>query len=123
MMDFSIVLVSLSLYVLLWEKLPDWGDWFNNIIAKLPRPLAYLYRVWRCPYCFGFWAALTLHYLTGSYTLLVVHNMPESLGLFGVALAWFLDALAAALLIMLSAIAGPAISGHEKTLAFKASKT
>ena len=100
-MDFSMVIVGLSLYVLIWEKLPDWGTWFNAIINKLPKPLAYLYQAWRCPYCFGFWVALLLHYLTGSHTVLVLHNMADGFGLFGQYLAIFLDALAAALLIML----------------------
>lgn len=126
-MDFSIVLVSLSLYVLIWEKLPDWGTWFNRLIERLPKPLAYLYQAWRCPYCFGFWIALLLHYLTGSHTLIVLHSMPDVMGVFGIYCALFLDALAAALLIMLgklllSAIAGPAITGYEKTQAFKQAK-
>ncbi len=127
-MDFSIVLVSLSLYILIWEKLPDWGTWFNLLIGKLPKPLAYLYQAWRCPYCFGFWAALLLHYLTGSQTLSVIHSMSDEMGLLGAYCAIFLDALAAAMLIMLgklllSAIAGPAITGHEKTQAFKQAKS
>lgn len=126
-MDFSIVLVGLSLYILIWEKLPDWGTWFNYLIERLPAPLAYLYQAWRCPYCFGFWVALLLHYLTGSHTVLVLHNMTDEFGVLGQSLAIFLDALAAALLIMLgklslSAISGPAIVGYEKTLAFKQAK-
>ncbi|MGB0942988.1 MAG: hypothetical protein ACPGUE_11325 [Marinomonas sp.] len=126
-MDFSIVLVGLSLYILIWEKLPDWGTWFNYLIERLPAPLAYLYQAWRCPYCFGFWVALVLHYLTGSYTLAAMHNMPEAYGVIGTYIGVFLDSLVAALLIMLgklslSALAGPAITGHEKTLLFKQAK-
>ena len=125
-MDFSIVLVTLSLYILIWEKLPEWGSWFNCIIEKLPRPLAYLYQAWRCPYCFGFWAALLLHFLTNTQTLAALYTMPNMFGA-GVYIASFLDALTAALLIMLgklflSALAGPAITGHEKTIAFKKAK-
>lgn len=123
-MDFTIVLVSLSLYVLIWEKLPDWGTWFNRLIDKLPGPLAYLYQAWRCPYCFGFWAALCLQWLTGIQSFPGLYNMPEFLAGAGYAMALCLDALGAALLIMLgklvlSAIAGPAIKGYEMTQAFK----
>ena len=127
-MDFSIVLVGLSLYILIWEKLPDWGTWFNYLVERLPAPLAYLYQAWRCPYCFGFWIALALHYLTGTYTLAAMHNMPDEFGVVGAFMGVFLDSLAAALLIMLgklslSAISGPAITGYEKTQLFKQAKS
>jgi len=117
-MDFSLVLLGLTTYVLLWEKLPHWGNWFNWIIERLPKPLAYLYEAWRCPYCFGFWIALCLHAIVGTTTLNVLSESPEQMGNFGVALYCFMDALATAMLIMVSqlavmAISGPAITGFQ----------
>lgn len=122
-MNFTLALTGLSLYILIWEKLPDWGTWFTALIDRLPKPLAYLYDAWHCPYCFGFWAALTLHALTGIQTIPDLFAPPATK--VGLALAWFLDALATATLIMvgkllLSALAVPAIRGHEMTQAFKA---
>ncbi|KZN47889.1 hypothetical protein [Pseudoalteromonas luteoviolacea] len=122
--NFSIVLMGLSLHILIWEKLPDWGTWFNTLIANLPKPLAYLYDAWHCPYCFGFWVALMLHLLTGQYTLLSSEVMPAYLGAAALPIAWFLDALVGALLILfgsllLKAISGPALTGHQKVMAFK----
>ena len=125
-MSFTLALMGLSLHVLLWEKLPDWGNWFNWIVERLPKPLAYLYQAWRCPYCFGFWIALVLHALTGIFTINALAQLPDTLGVFTTPLAWFLDALATALLIMvgsllIKAIAGPAINGYKMTQEFKAS--
>jgi hypothetical protein len=131
-MNLTLALLGLSLYILIWEKLPDWGTWFNTIIKYLPKPLAYLYQAWRCPFCFGFWAALALHGLTGLYTLpdlaAMSASMTENLGQGAIVLLWFLDALATASLIMvgqlsLHALAVPAIKGHQMTIAFKQSKT
>jgi hypothetical protein len=123
-MSFTLALVGLALHTLIWEKLPDWGNWFNWLVARLPKPLAYLYEAWRCPFCFGFWVALALHALTGIHTIDGLTNMPEYLGLFGNYMAWFLDALATAFLIMLgnlgiNAIAVPAIKGHQMTMEFR----
>jgi len=125
-MNFTLALMGLALYILIWEKLPDWGNWFNWIIKRLPQPLAYLYDAWRCPFCFGFWVALLLHALTGIYTIDSLMMMPQYLGVFSTALACFLDALACALLIMfgnlsLNAISGPAIKGHQMKQAFRKS--
>jgi len=125
-MDLSVALMGLAIHILFWEKLPDWGSWFNKLIAALPRPLGALYEGWRCPYCFGFWVALALHGLTGLQTLVVLTSMPEYIGVFGTPLAWLLDALASAVLIMfahlvLSAISGPAIKGHQLKQEFEAS--
>jgi len=123
-MDFTLTLLGLALYTLIWEKLPDWGNWFNWIIERLPRPLAYLYEAWRCPFCFGFWAALTLHALTGLTTVSGLDNLAGSLSSFGIGLAWFLDALATAMLIMIlqlgiNALSGPAINGFRMTKEFR----
>ena len=46
-MSFTLALMGLALHVLIWEKLPDWGNWFNWIVERLPKPLAYLYDAWR----------------------------------------------------------------------------
>lgn len=131
-MNLTLALLGLSLYILIWEKLPDWGTWFNTLITHLPRPLAYLYQAWHCPFCFGFWAALALHGLTGLHTLpdlaAMSASMTENLGQGATILVWFLDALATASLIMLGrlalhALAVPAIKGYQMTMAFKQSKT
>ncbi len=129
-MDLTLALLGLSLHILLWEKLPDWGNWFNTIIKHLPKPLAYLYEAWRCPFCFGFWAALALHCLTGVHTLPALDAMSaamiDNLGQGAIVSSYFLDALATATLIMigqlsLNALAVPAIKGHQMTMEFKQS--
>ncbi|CAM4002049.1 hypothetical protein [Pseudoalteromonas byunsanensis] len=127
-MNLTLVVVGLSLHILIWEKLPDWGNWFNWLVERLPKPLRYLYDSWRCPYCFGFWVALLLHGLTGEYTLESLRDMPAYLDVITMPVAWLLDSLATALLIMLGsltikALAGPAIKGHEMTQAFRNAKT
>ncbi|MFT4764543.1 MAG: hypothetical protein ACI9OH_001638 [Oleispira sp.] len=124
-MNFTLALMGLSIYILFWEKLPDWGNGFNWIIQRLPRPLAYLYEAWRCPYCFGFWIALALHGITGLQTIPALETMQTSMG--GVAMAWILDALATATIIMfaqlcINAIAVPAIKGYQMTMEFRKSK-
>jgi hypothetical protein len=124
-MNFTLALMGLSIYILFWEKLPDWGNGFNWIIQRLPRPLAYLYEAWRCPYCFGFWIALALHGITGLQTIPALETMQTSMG--GVAIAWILDALATATIIMfaqlcINAIAVPAIKGYQMTMEFRKSK-
>ncbi|WP_369958967.1 hypothetical protein [Pseudomonas benzenivorans] len=126
-MKITLVLMGLSIYLLLWEKLPEWGTWFSRMVERLPAPLAYLYEAWRCPYCFGFWVALLLHALTGIQTIAALDQAPAWLGLLGEPLFWGLDALASATLIMLgklgklglSALAVPAIKGQRMTQAFK----
>lgn len=123
-MNFTLALMGLSIYLLLWEKLPEWGNWFNAIIRRLPQPLAYLYEAWHCPFCFGFWIALALHALTGLMTLPALEALVLTSSISASALFWFLDALATATLIMagkllLNALAGPAINGYRMTEEFK----
>jgi hypothetical protein len=125
-MNFTLALMGLSIYILLWEKLPDWGSWFNQIIAHLPKPLAYLHDAWFCPFCFGFWIALALHALSGIQTIPELAATPSAYGIAGQAMSWFLDALATATLIMvgklsLNALAVPAIKGFQMTKEFKQS--
>jgi len=125
-MEFAPALMGLSIYILIWEKLPEWGTWFNWLLARLPAPMAYLYQAWRCPYCFGFWVALALHAMTGLTTLPALSNMPDTLGTMAQPLAWFLDALATATVILvgklaIDAIAAPAIKGHTMKEEFKKS--
>ena len=127
-MNLTLALMGLSIYILVWEKLPDWGNWFNKILDNLPKPLAYLYEAWHCPFCFGFWIALALHAITGMQTIPELINMPEYMGAAGQSIAWFLDALATATLIMfgqlcLNAIAVPAIKGYQMTMEFRQAKT
>ena len=78
------------------------------------------------PFCFGFWAALLLHAVTGLMTIEALKNIPAYMGIFAPYLSWFLDALATAMLVMfaklvLSALAVPAIKGHQMTQEFRAS--
>jgi hypothetical protein len=42
-MTFELVLIATAIHILIWEKLPEWGTWFNTFIAALPRPLSSLY--------------------------------------------------------------------------------
>jgi len=123
-LNVELVIMGYAIYLLFWEKLPEWGMLFNRIIEILPKPLQKLYADWRCPYCSGFWIALALHALTGLETLPALNNMPAYLGAAGLPLAWFLDALATAALVLIthlgvSALAGPAIAGNNMKAEFK----
>lgn len=118
MFDLSLPLMALALYLLIWEKLPHWGSWFNGLLERSPGWLQYLYQAWRCPYCFGFWACLLLSVLTERQLFLHPAEAPAWLGYLAQPLYRFLDALAAATLVMLGnlilkALAGPAIRGHQ----------
>lgn len=115
-MNFTTALLGVALYILIWEKLPEWGGWFNAILRKLPEPLQSLYEQWRCPYCVGFWMGLALHAITGVWTLPALAELPAYWGPAAPALGWFLDALATATLIyagkiILDAIGLPAMKG------------
>lgn len=123
-MSIQVVLLVWSCHMLLWEKLPEWGTWFNHMIARLPAPLAYLYQAWHCPYCFGFWAALSVHLITGESTF--SWAMAEQSSVLLLMLSWVCDALVTAVLVMLisvvySALSGPAVRGFQLTQEFKAS--
>jgi hypothetical protein len=116
-MTITNALIGLALYLLIWEKLPHWGSWFNATLRRLPRPLQTLYEQWRCPYCVGFWMALVLHAVTGQWTLPALAELPSYLGPAAVFVGWFLDALATGTLILVGkllvdAIGLPAIKGH-----------
>lgn len=116
-MNLELVLIGVAIHLLFWEKLPEWGTWFNSIIAALPRPFRTLYEQWHCPYCAGFWIALVLHGLTGMWTLTELSELPAYLGHLALPLAWFLDALATATLIYaaiigLKALGLPAMKAH-----------
>ncbi|MCZ4279615.1 hypothetical protein O4H49_02420 [Kiloniella laminariae] len=117
-MNFTPALVGFALYILIWEKLPEWGNWFNWILQRLPKPLQTLYAQWRCPYCVGFWMALALHGATGLWTLPALANLPGFWGSAAPLVGWFLDALATATLILickltLEAIGLPAMKAHS----------
>jgi len=122
-MNITTVLIGLALYVLIWEKLPQWGGWFNAVLKRLPGPLQTLYEQWRCPYCVGFWMALALHALTGVWTLPALADLSEFLGAVSPFIGWFFDALATATLILvgklaLDAIGLPAMKGHAMKAEF-----
>ena len=125
-MNIELALMGLAVHILIWDKLPEWGDWFPKIIAALPRPLRSLYEGWHCPYCFGFWIALALHAATGIETLPALTAMPVYWGPVGQPLAWVLDALATATLIYfgshaLGTLSWGAAKGYFATQEFKAS--
>ncbi|WP_018690773.1 hypothetical protein [Algicola sagamiensis] len=122
-MNLTLALMGLAVYTLIWKKMPEWR-WFAAILEQLPRSLRSLYDFLRCPFCSGFWIALSLHALTGLQTVPALAEMSVTLGSFGLVLGWFLDALTTALIIYtgqlgLEAISGPAIKGYEMTEAFK----
>ncbi len=79
-MDFTPALIGLAAYILIWEKLPTWGTWFNAILKRLPAPLQTLYEQWRCPYCVGFWMALAIHAATGLWSLPALGQLPAFWG-------------------------------------------
>lgn len=104
-MSFQLALIGISIHILIWEKLPEWGTWFNALLAKLPQSLQTLYQQWRCAYCAGFWIALALHAITGLWTIPALATLPEFWGPFGPFIGWFLDALATAVLIVAGVVA------------------
>lgn len=122
-MNIEIVLVALALHILFWEKLPHWGSWFNWVLNRLPNPAKKLYEGWRCPYCFGFWAALLGHTVTDISTLPLLFDSFASLGLLGMLFGFFFDALASAVLIQvgklsISALGWPAIKGEQASVEY-----
>ncbi|MES0882451.1 hypothetical protein [Roseibium sp. SCP14] len=108
-MTFELMLVGTAIHILVWEKLPEWGTWFQTLLRLLPQPLQTLYEQWRCPYCAGFWIALALHAVTGFWTIPALADLPSYLGLFREPVAWTLDALATATLIYVAVLAVKAI--------------
>ncbi len=110
-------LIGISIHILVWEKLPEWGTWFNALIAKLPNPLQTLYKQWRCAYCAGFWIALALHATTGFWTIPALASLPDYWGPLAPLVGRFLDALASAILILagvitLGAVGLPAMKSY-----------
>ena len=125
MVNFELAIMGLAVHILIWSKLPEWGSWFSKLIGLLPSPLRKLYEGWHCPYCFGFWAALALHAFTGIWTLPALSSIPD-LGIVGLIIVWFLDALATATLIyfgshLLGTLSWGAAKGYFATQEFKAS--
>lgn len=125
-MNIELALIGLSVHILVWDKLPEWGEWFPRLLQALPRPLSQLYEGWRCPYCFGFWISLALHAVTGLETLPALAEMPAYWGSLGTPVRWFLDALATATLIYfashtLGTLSWGAARGYQATQEFKAS--
>ena len=108
-MNIAPALLGISLYILIWEKLPEWGTWFNAGLGRLPAPLRTLYQQWRCPYCVGFWMGLALHAATGQWTLAALGELPSYWGIAAPTLGWILDALATATLIYVGKIAVDAL--------------
>lgn len=116
-MDFTNALAGFALYLLIWEKLPEWGTWFNKLIAALPAPLRTLYGQWICAYCVGFWLGLALHATTGLWTIPALSTLPAFWGPIGPVLGWFLDALVTGTIIyfmknLLDAIRFPAMKAN-----------
>ncbi|MBO6792100.1 MAG: hypothetical protein JJ894_16355 [Dinoroseobacter sp.] len=116
-MNWELVVLGASIFVLIWEKLPVWGTWFFRLIGILPTPVQRIYDQLNCPYCAGFWIALLLHGATGLWTFPLLADAFSSILVVGSLAAWFLDALASALLIhaLVLAIRGlsyPATRAH-----------
>ncbi len=125
-MTYELIIIGLAIHGLIWEHLPHWGTWFTRFIKMLPQPLQTLYDQWRCPFCAGFWIALGLHALTGFWTLPMLELLAATMGPAGPILAWFLDALATAILIKLGtlaifALSLPAMKAHQMKAEFLAS--
>lgn len=109
-MNLTPALLGLALYILIWQKLPEWGTLFNTILSKMPRPIQTLYRDWQCPYCVGFWFGLALHAVTGIWTLPALIELSTHWGALGIVSAWFLDALATGTLILVGKMTIDAMS-------------
>ena len=122
-MSYETILMATAIHMLIWDKLPEWGSWFNSFLAALPKPLQSLYHQWHCPYCAGFWIALALHGLTGFWTLPALADLPANLGYAALPLGWFLDALVTATgvyaaIIGLKALGLPAMKAHAMKAEF-----
>ena len=109
-MEFDTALMGLAVYLLLWDKLPNWGTGFRTILAALPRPVQTLYRQWNCAYCSGFWIALGLHAVTGLWTIPALATSPGHMGLLGLPVNVFLNALASGTLIYVGNMALKALA-------------
>lgn len=101
-MHIEIPLLGLALYLLFWDKLPNWGTLFNRILERMPGFVQYLYKKWHCAYCSGFWLGIVLHATTGIWFLETLQTLPDFWGPAGVYVGWFLDALATATAIFIS---------------------
>jgi hypothetical protein len=118
MIDFTAALITLSLYILIWEKLPYWGTWFNTLLDRSPRWLQTLYGQWRCAFCAAFWIALLLHLLPGLSTLTGLQATTADAVWPVHVLIIFLDSLSCATLVyignlLISAILAATPRGHE----------
>ena len=123
-MNFEITFMGLAIYLLVWEKLPEWGNWFDRMIQWLPSILKSLYEGWRCPYCSGFWISLLLQQLTGLQTLSSLQFGNELVLDMNYFVHRFLDALASAtcilfLKLLLDAVSGYALKGYLAKKEFK----
>ena len=110
-------LIALSVYILIWDKLPYWGNWFNYCLSRCPAWLQALYDQWRCPFCVGFWLAGFVHLTVGIWT---VGDLEASSYLSRPAFAFniFLDCLSCATLVyagnlLLNVLLSSTIRGHE----------
>lgn len=126
-MNITTPLIGLALYILIWQKLPEWGTLFNTVLGKMPKPIRVLYKDWHCPYCVGFWMGLALHAVTGLWTLPALADLPTYWGRFGIPVGWFLDALVTGTLMLIGklaidAISLPAIKGVVQREAFMESR-
>lgn len=118
MIDITAALITLSLYILVWEKLPYWGTWFNTLVGKSPRWLQTLYMQWRCAFCAAFWIALLLHLLPGLSTLTGLQAITSDATWPVHALVIFLDSLSCATLVyvghlLINAVLAATPRGHE----------
>lgn len=109
-MNITPALVGLALYILVWQKLPEWGTLFTTVLSKMPQPVQTLYKDWQCPYCVGFWLGLSLHAATGIWTLPALAELPAYWGITGLIIAWFFDALVTGTLILMGKLAIDAVS-------------
>lgn len=118
MINFVATLIALSVYILVWDKIPYWARGFNKLLDKSPGWVRGLYAHWRCPFCVAFWLALIL-YLT--FGLVTLPELSNHVGQSIKALRWlaiFLDCLSCATLVYLShlvmsALLASTLRGHE----------
>ncbi len=118
MIDITAPLITLSLYILIWEKLPYWGTWFNALLDRSPRWVRVLYQQWRCPFCVAFWIALLLYSLLGLSTLPGLQVITSDEGWPIRVLIVFFDCLSCATLVyvgqlLISAVLASTLRGHE----------
>lgn len=128
MINPTAALISLSLYILIWEKIPYWGNGLNNALERSPRLIRALYAHWRCPFCVAFWMALFLYLFFDLITLPDLFENAVNHSILSRGLSVFLDCLSCSSLVyfghlLMSAVLASTLRGHEIRVDYQFAKS